>query len=148
MPSAPKPTRAELAILRVLWTRGAATVRQVHDELAADRPTAYTTTLKLIQIMTDKGLVTRAEQNRQHVYRARQSETAMQKRLVRDLLDRAFDGSSARLVMQALAAKPASPDELREIRRLLDEQDEQDQKDQRVQKDHKDPNRQKEQDHD
>jgi len=128
MPSAPKPTRAELAILRVLWTRGPCTVRQVHDELAADRPTAYTTTLKLIQIMTEKGLLTRAEQNRQHVYRARQSETAMQKRLVRDLLDRAFNGSSARLVMQALAAKPASPDELKEIRRLLDEQDRQDQK--------------------
>ena len=126
MSSAPKPTRAELAILRVLWTHGPRTVRQVHDELTGERPTAYTTTLKLIQIMTDKGLLTRAEQNRQHVYRARQSETSMQKRLVRDLLDRAFNGSSARLVMQALAAKPASPDELKEIRRLLDEQDQQD----------------------
>jgi predicted transcriptional regulator len=102
-------------------------VRQVHDELAAARDTAtgYTTTLKLIQIMTDKGLLVRAEQGRQHVYRARQSETAMQKRLVRDLLDRAFSGSSARLVMQALAAKPASPDELREIRRLLEAQEQQ-----------------------
>lgn len=128
MAPAPKPTPAELAILRVLWTRGPSTVRQVHDELAAAREiaTGYTTTLKLIQIMTDKGLVVRIEQGRQHVYRARQSETAMQKRLVRDLLDRAFSGSSARLVMQALAAKPASPGELREIRRLLEAQERQD----------------------
>ena len=127
MASSPRPTPAELAILRVLWARGASTVRQVHDELAVARDTAtgYTTTLKLIQIMTDKGLLVRSEQGRQHVYRARQSETAMQKRLVRDLLDRAFSGSSARLVMQALAAKPASPDELREIRRLLEAQEQQ-----------------------
>jgi predicted transcriptional regulator len=121
-----KPTRAELAILRVLWTHGPQTVRQVHEVLAADKPSAYTTTLKLLQIMTDKGLVVRAEQNRQHVYRARQSEQAMQKRLIRDLVDRAFNGSTARLVMQALAAKPASADELREIRRLLAEQEEDD----------------------
>jgi predicted transcriptional regulator len=119
-----RPTRAELAILRVLWTHGPQTVRQVHDVLAAAKPSAYTTTLKLLQIMTEKGLVLRAEQNRQHVYRVRQSEQAMQKRLVRDLLDRAFNGSTARLVMQALAAKPASADELREIRRLLEEQEE------------------------
>lgn len=124
MTPAPKPTRAELAILRLLWTHGPQTVRQVHDVLAADKPSAYTTTLKLIQIMTDKGLLVRSELNRQHVYRARQSEQSTQKRLVRDLLDRAFNGSTARLVMQALAAKPASADELREIRRLLEEQEE------------------------
>jgi predicted transcriptional regulator len=125
MVTIPKPTRAELAILRVLWTRGPSTVRQVHEALAEGRSTAtaYTTTLKLIQIMTDKGLVVRSDQGRQHVYRARQSETNMQKRLVRDLLDRAFAGSSARLVMHALAARPASPEELQEIRRLLDEQE-------------------------
>jgi predicted transcriptional regulator len=123
MTAVPKPTRAELAILRVLWTAGPSTVRQVHDQMTTVRPTGYTTTLKLIQIMTDKGLLVRSEQNRQHVYKARQSEQAMQKRLVRDLLDRAFNGSSARLVMQALAAKPASPDELREIRRLLETQE-------------------------
>ncbi len=128
MTAVPKPTRAELAILRVLWTQGPSTVRQVHDQMTANRPTGYTTTLKLIQIMTDKGLLVRSEQNRQHVYKARQSEQAMQKRLVRDLLDRAFNGSSARLVMQALAAKPASPDELREIRRLLEAQEQQEQK--------------------
>jgi predicted transcriptional regulator len=125
MAPSPRPTPAELAILRVLWTRGPSTVRQVHDARAAGRDTAtgYTTTLKMIQIMTEKGLLVRSEQGRQHVYRARQSETVMQKRLVRDLLDRAFSGSSARLVMQALAAKPASPDELREIRRLLEAQE-------------------------
>lgn len=123
MTLAPKPTPAELAILRVLWTRGPSTVREVHTQMTVVRPTGYTTTLKLIQIMTDKGLLVRSEQNRQHVYKARQSEQAMQKRLVRDLLDRAFDGSSARLVMQALAAKPASPAELREIRRLLEAQE-------------------------
>lgn len=123
MTAAPRPTPAELAILRVLWTHGACTVRQVHDVLAADRSTAYTTTLKLIQIMMDKGLLTRSEVGRQHVYRARQTERAMQRRLVRDLLDRAFGGSSGRLVLQALAARPASRDELQEIRRLLEDQE-------------------------
>jgi len=123
MTAVPRPTPAELAILRVLWTRGPCTVRQVHDVLAADRSTAYTTTLKLIQIMTDKGLLTRSEVGRQHVYRARQTERAMQRRLVRDLLDRAFGGSSGRLVVQALATRPASRDELQEIRRLLEDQE-------------------------
>lgn len=122
MTATPQPTRAELAILRVLWARGPSTVRQVHDDLSADRPTAYTTTLKLIQIMTDKGLVVRSDVGRQHVYRARQSERAVQKTLVRDLVDRAFDGSSGRLVLQALATRRATPEELDEIRRLLDEQ--------------------------
>jgi predicted transcriptional regulator len=140
MAAALKPTPAELAILRVLWTHGPSTVRQVHDALAAGRPadrtTGYTTTLKLIQIMTEKGLLSRAEQNRQHVYRARASEAAMQKRLVRDLLDRAFNGSSARLVMQALAARPATSDELREIRRLLQEQEQEQERDQEQEKDY------------
>jgi predicted transcriptional regulator len=125
MGTIPRPTAAELEILRVLWTRGPSTVREVHDALSAARTatTAYTTTLKLIQIMTEKGLLVRTEQGRQHVYRARQSQTSMQRRLVRDLLDRAFGGSSARLVMQALAARPASAEELQEIRRLLDAQE-------------------------
>lgn len=120
----PKPTRAELAILRVLWAHGPATVRQIHDTLVSTRQaaTGYTTTLKLVQIMTDKGLLARTEQGRQHVYRARQTETAMQRRLVRDLLDRAFDGSAAQLVLQALSAKPASSEELEEIRQLIDQQ--------------------------
>lgn len=117
----PKPTDAELAILRVLWTRGPSTVRQVHDVLSAERDLAYTTTLKLLQIMTDKGLTVREEQARSHVYAARQAEEETQRRLVGDLLARAFGGSAAKLVVQALATTRASADELREIRRLLDE---------------------------
>ena len=117
---APKPTDAELAILRVLWERGPSTVRQVYDELGRERPLAYTTALKLLQIMTDKGLVDRDERDRTHVYRARSSEDQTQRQLVRDLLDRAFGGSAGKLVMQALATKRASADELKEIRRALE----------------------------
>ena len=116
----PRPTDAELAILRVLWERGPSTVRQVHDVLSRDRPTAYTTALKLLQIMAEKGLVTRDERERTHVYQPRVSEDQTQRQLVRDLLDRAFGGSSSKLVMQALATKRASAEELGEIRRLLD----------------------------
>lgn len=116
----PRPTDAELGILRVLWERGPSTVRQVHDILTRDRPTAYTTALKLLQIMTDKGLVQRDEAERTHIYQARLSEEQTQRQLIRDLLDRAFGGSSTKLVMQALAAKRASAEELTEIRRLLD----------------------------
>lgn len=116
----PRPTDAELAILRVLWDRGPSTVRQVHDVISADRPSAYTTALKLLQIMTEKGLVERDERDRTHIYRARLSEEHTQRQLVRDLVDRAFGGSAAKLVLQALASKHASPDELREIRQILD----------------------------
>jgi predicted transcriptional regulator len=116
----PRPTDAELAILRVLWERGPSTVRQVHEVLGRDRPVAYTTALKLLQIMTEKGLVERDERDRTHVYRARLSEEQTQRQLVRDLVDRAFGGSATKLVMQALASRRASPDELREIRRAID----------------------------
>jgi predicted transcriptional regulator len=115
----PRPTDAELAILRVLWERGASTVRQVHDVLSRERPTAYTTALKLLQIMTEKGLVRRDETDRTHIYQARLTEEQTQRQLVRDLLDRAFAGSASKLVMQALAARRATPEELGEIRRLL-----------------------------
>src|SRR5919199_2972681 len=118
--TAPKPTDAELAILRVLWQRGPSTVRKVHEVLGRERPTAYTTALKLLQIMTEKGLVERDERDRTHVYRARFTEEQTQRQLVRDLLDRAFGGSASKLVMQALASRRASPDELREIRRAID----------------------------
>jgi predicted transcriptional regulator len=121
--SIPRPTDAELSILRVLWARGASTVRDVHDVVLKDRPLAYTTTLKLLQIMTEKGLTTREEIGQQHLYRAKQSEQVTQRRLVRDLLDRAFGGSTSRLVMQALATKKASREELDDIRRLLDEKE-------------------------
>jgi BlaI family transcriptional regulator, penicillinase repressor len=117
----PRPTDAELSILRVLWTRGSSTVRQVHDVLSRDRPTLYTTVLKLMQIMMEKGLVSRDESDRTHVYRPKLSEEQTQRQLVRDLLERAFGGSSSKLVMQALAAKRASAQELVEIRRLLDD---------------------------
>ncbi len=119
-PSAPRPTDAELAILRILWERGPSTVRQVHEILAHGRPGAYTTALKLLQIMIEKGLVERDERDRTHIYRARLSEETTQRQLVRDLLDRAFGGSAGKLVMQALATKRASADELRDIRKAID----------------------------
>ena len=117
---APRPTDAELAILRILWDRGPSTVRQVHDVLALERQAAYTTALKLLQIMTEKGLVERDERDRTHIYRARLSEETTQRQLVRDLVDRAFAGSASKLVMQALATKRASAEELRDIRKAID----------------------------
>ncbi len=122
----PRPTDAELSILRVLWGRGPSTVRQVHDVLIRARGTGYTTVLKLLQIMTEKGLVRRDERDRSHVYAPRLSESQTQRQLVRDLLERAFGGSATDLVMQALAARRASPAELAEIRRLLDERERKD----------------------
>ncbi|HSG01780.1 MAG TPA: BlaI/MecI/CopY family transcriptional regulator [Vicinamibacterales bacterium] len=116
----PRPTDAELAILRVLWERGAATVRQVHEVLAEARVTGYTTTLKLMQIMAEKGLVTRDESARTHIYAARLTRDETQQQLVSDLLDRAFGGSAAALVLQALSAGETSPEELRQIRELID----------------------------
>ena len=120
----PRPTDAELSILRVLWERGPSTVRQVHDVLSADRDFAYTTTLKLLQLMTEKGVAVREEAGRVHLYRAAVAQEETQRHLIRDLVDRAFGGSPSRLVMQALAATPASAEELREIRRLLKEHEE------------------------
>ena len=116
----PRPTDAELEILNVLWQRGAATVREVHDELSARKPTVYTTVLKTLQIMTEKGLVERDESQRAHLYRARLAQDETQRQLLNDLLARAFDGSATKLVMQALSAKEASAEELTEIRALLD----------------------------
>jgi len=117
----PRPTDSELAILRVLWRVGPATVRAVHDELSGTQDTGYTTVLKLMQIMTEKGLVQRDESERSHVYEPACSEQEVQRQLVGHLLDRAFGGSAQQLVMQALATKKASPEELKEIRKLLDE---------------------------
>jgi predicted transcriptional regulator len=116
---APKPTDAELAILRVLWERAPCTVREVHDVLSQGRTFAYTTTLKLLQIMTEKGLTIRETRGPQHLYRARYAEAETQRRLVGDLLERAFGGSASKLVMSVLASKRASPEEIRAIRRLL-----------------------------
>lgn len=116
----PRPTDAELAILRVLWERGASTVRDVHDELSRTQATGYTTILKLLQIMTEKGLVVRDESQRAHIYEARNSEQRTQRQLLGDLLDRAFGGSPAKLVMQALSGRKTSSAELSAIRELLD----------------------------
>ena len=117
----PRPTDAELEILRVLWELGSATVRQVHEALSGTRETGYTTTLKLMQIMADKGLVTRDESTRTHVYDARVSQEHTQRQLVNDLVDRAFGGSAAELVLRALSSHRASESELREIRKLIDD---------------------------
>jgi len=116
----PLPTDAELAILGVLWRRGPSTVRDVHEELQPSHGTGYTTVLKLMQIMAQKGLVARDESQRSHVYRAQSGEEQTQRRLLGDLMDRAFAGSSSQLVMRALSVKRASPEELAEIRALLD----------------------------
>lgn len=120
-PDLPKPTEAELAILKVLWERGPSTVREVTGSLQDERGTGYTTALKLMQIMTEKGLVKRDESERSHVYSAIASAEKTQRQLVSDLLDRAFGGSAQQLVMQALSAKRASKAELAEIRALLEE---------------------------
>ena len=115
------PTAAELEILHVLWARGPSTVREVHDELNAAKPTGYTTTLKLLQIMAEKDLVRRDEKQKAHIYQARIPREQTQLQLVRDLVDKAFGGSASRLVMHALSSKRSSAKELAEIRRTLDE---------------------------
>ena len=120
----PRPTDAELAILRVLWERGPSTVREVHDAVSRTHDSGYTTILKLMQIMTDKGLVVRDESNRAHVYKTSLSEQRTQRQLLGDLIERAFGGSPAKLVMQALSATKASAEELTAIRQVLDQMEE------------------------
>jgi predicted transcriptional regulator len=118
---APRPTDAELEILRVLWQSGPSTVRDVQEALNRNKPTGYTTVLKLLQIMTEKGLVRRDEGQRAHVYEARFAQEQTQQQLIGDLIERVFDGSAAKLLMQALATKEkTSSEELSEIRRVLD----------------------------
>src|SRR6266705_108253 len=124
LPDPPRPTDAELEILTVLWSRGACTVRDVHEALAQRKPAQYTTILKLMQIMTEKGLVHRDEKQRAHIYEASRPREWTQRQLAKDLLERAFGGSAAELVMGALSARKASHEEVAEIRRLLDEQEE------------------------
>lgn len=120
-PGLPKPTDAELEILTVLWSRGPCTVRDIHEVILKRKPTQYTTVLKLLQIMAEKGLVRRDEKQRAHVYEAAGSRESTQKQLAGDLLQRAFNGSAARLVQGALSARKTSKAELDEIRKLLDE---------------------------
>jgi len=114
-----KPTEAELAILRVLWQRGPSTVREVQKVLEETKKTGYTTVLKFMQIMVEKGLVTRDELPYAHVYQASVPREQVERTLVADLLDRAFEGSTSRLLLQALATKRATPEELAEIRKIL-----------------------------
>jgi predicted transcriptional regulator len=116
-----RPTAAELEILGVLWQRGPSTVREVYSALDKAKRTGYTTVLKLMQIMAEKGLVSRNEDQRAHLYEARALQGQTQRQLVADLVDRAFNGSALNLVMQALSTRKASAEELAEIRKLLDE---------------------------
>lgn len=120
-PSPPKPTEAELAILRVLWLRGPSTVREVWDEMPRTQRTGYTTILKLLQIMFEKGLVQRDARARSHVFAPTLSEEQTQQQVVGHLLDRVFAGSARKLVLQALSVRKASADDLAEIRKLLDD---------------------------
>jgi predicted transcriptional regulator len=115
----PKPTESELEILQVIWRRGPSTVREIHQELSEDGSTGYTTVLKFLQIMTDKGLVSRDENQRAHIYSTAVSQQTTQRQLIRDLLDRAFNGSASQLVMQALSSRRSSHEELGEIRTML-----------------------------
>ena len=117
----PRPTDAELEILKVLWQRGPSTVREVHDVLNETKPTGYTTVLKLLQIMGEKGLVRRDEQQRAHVYEAELAQEQTERQLVGDMLERVFDGSAAKLVMRALSTKKTNARELTAIRQLLNE---------------------------
>lgn len=120
-PNLPKPTESELAILRVLWERGPSTVREVMDALNENRepPVAYTTALKLMQILFDKGLLQRDEANRTHIYSPSVQAEKTKKQLVTDLMDRLFDGSALEMVTQALGAKKVSAAEMRKIRELI-----------------------------
>jgi BlaI family transcriptional regulator, penicillinase repressor len=115
----PRPTEAELELLRILWEKEPATVREIYDALNQERPSGYTTVLKMLQIMTAKGLVVRDEANRAHVYRAAIGQDAMQSKILRDLSVRLFSGSAAQLALHALAMEPANDIELEEIRALL-----------------------------
>ncbi len=121
MPETPKPTEAELEILTVLWSLGPSTVRDVHETIQKRRPAQYTTVLKLLQIMAEKGLVQRDEAQRAHIYHVANPREWTQRQLAGDLLRRAFNGSARSLMMGALSARKVSKEELAELRKLLDE---------------------------
>lgn len=116
-----KPTASELEILRVLWARGPSTVREVHEALSAKKAVGYTTVLKLLQIMTEKGTVRRNEDQRAHVYEACEPAEKTKRQLAGDVLQRVFEGSASQLMQHALAGRRTSPEEIEELRRLLDE---------------------------
>ena len=121
MSALPRPTDAELEILTVLWARGPSTVREVHEAITRRRPAQYTTILKLLQIMDEKGLVRRNEKQRAHIYEPARPREWTQRQLAEDLLERAFGGSARGLMVGALSARKTSRKELAELRQLLDE---------------------------
>jgi BlaI family penicillinase repressor len=118
------PTEKELAILKILWAGGPSTVRQVNEQISKQQKTGYTTTLKLMQIMTDKGLLTRDDTPFKHIYKPAVSKEKTEKQIVADMLDKVFAGSAEKLVMRALSAKQVSAEELKKIRQLLDQMEE------------------------
>jgi predicted transcriptional regulator len=121
MENPPRPTDAELEILTVLWSRGPTTVRDVHETIASRRPTQYTTVLKQLQVMAEKGLVLRNEDQRAHIYEASRPREWTQRQLAGDMLQRAFNGSAKSLMMGALSSRKASKQELAELRALIEE---------------------------
>lgn len=121
----PKPTASELEILRVLWERGPSTVREVHEALRSKKSTGYTSVLKLLQIMTEKGTVRRDENQRAHVYEACEPAEKTKRDLAGDVLQRVFEGSASQLMLHALAGRPTSREEIKELRRMLDEHERQ-----------------------
>ena len=116
----PIPTEAELELLNVLWNKGTATVREIHDEIGEENAVGYTTVLKMFQRMTEKGLVQRTEVGKAHMYRATVSQQETQSQMLRDLSERLFAGSSAQLAMHALSLQPTSADELEDVRKILE----------------------------
>jgi predicted transcriptional regulator len=120
-PQLPRPTEAELELLNILWERGPATVRDLHQAVSVKRAIGYTSVLKLLQIMTDKGLVEREESGKAHIYRPVGTQQDTQSRLVRDISERVFAGSAAALAIHALSTQPVSDQELEELRRLIEQ---------------------------
>ena len=118
-----KPTDKELEILKVIWSNGPSTVRFVNDTLSAEQPIGYTTTLKFMQIMHEKGLLTREKEGKTHIYSSAISEEVTQNQLLSKLLTTAFSGSKSQMVMQLLGNSKSTPEELEEIRKFLDEMD-------------------------
>jgi BlaI family penicillinase repressor len=119
-PSSPQPTEVEMQILRILWDLGPSPVREIHRRLEAAKGTSYSTTVKMLAVMLEKGLVTRDEQAQPHIYKAALTRDGAGKRLVRDLIDKVYNGSAHSLVLQALSTRRATQEERDEIRRLLD----------------------------
>lgn len=125
-PNSSQPTEVELQILRILWKLGPCPVSEIHSRLEAEKGTNYSTTVKMLSIMLEKGLVKRTEETRPHIYRAAVSREKAGKRMLKDLVDKVYDGSAMSLVMQALSSTPASQEERDELRRLLDQMDQED----------------------